>query len=398
MTLALGQSTVAELGETGDPTHLVPGKPEAIDENSRVLRARAGSAGEAADGLKSIDTGAWQGSAADAFGDKFSYEPAKWYAAADALQAAAGALSDYAETLRWGQAQAVEAVALWNQGQAATQQAKTTHEIAVAQATVNNQPAPAFVDPGEENRQAARDLFNRARAQVADVGNVTAETLREKMQYAPQESSWLDDVGNFLHDVGAHIVNDVASFGNALLHHPDEVVKAIGGLGLTTISAAGFGAGAALDATGVGVIPGVALQGASVVGMAGGLEVTTAAMASIIQHASGDDHVEPIQPSNSGGDSTPLEPTRPPGAQEGWSSRPANNGKGTVWQRPGADGNADQVRIMDPGADPRYPDGYVRFYNQYGQAVGLDGKPASIPESHIPRNPDGTYPLPKGWQ
>ncbi|HKS43682.1 MAG TPA: hypothetical protein VJT49_00945 [Amycolatopsis sp.] len=80
----LGPSTMAELGETQDPQALVPGKPEAIEENARILRTRAGRAGDAADGLRAIDTGgAWQGPAARAFHDKFSYEPSKWFAAAD---------------------------------------------------------------------------------------------------------------------------------------------------------------------------------------------------------------------------------------------------------------------------------------------------------------------------
>ena len=390
---------MAELGETEDPQALVPGKPEAIEENARVLRARAGESGETAEGLREIDTGeAWQGPAAQTFRDKFSYEPGKWFAAADALQAAAGALDDYASTLRWAQAQATEAIALWNQGQNATQRAKAAHEAAAAQATAQNQPVPAFTDPGEASRQAARDTLNRARTQLTEAGDTTAATLRDKMQYAPQNSSWLDDVGNFFADVGAHIVNDVASFGNALLNHPGEVAQALGGLGLTVASSAGEGLGTVLDATGIGAIGGVPLQAVSATGIATGATLTGTAMASIIQHSAGDDHVEPIQTNqNSGTSSPPPEPAPPSGAKPGWSSRPANNGKGTVWQKPGARRNAESVRIMDPGADPRYPNGYVRFYNDQNQPIRLDGKPGADPDTHIPINPDGTYPLPEGW-
>jgi hypothetical protein len=50
---------------------------------------------------------------------------------------------------------------------------------------------------------------------------------------------------------------------------------------------------------------------------------------------------------------------------------------------------------MEPTA--QYPNGYVRFYNDYGQPIGLNGKPGSPLATHISRNPDGTYPLPKGW-
>lgn len=86
---------------------------------------------------------------------------------------------------------------------------------------------------------------------------------------------------------------------------------------------------------------------------------------------------------------------RPAGVGDDWVGRVADNGKGTVWQRPGAVGNRDMIRVMDPTS--RYSDGYVRFYNQGGQPIGLDGKPGPNAHTHIPMNPDGTYPLPAGW-
>ncbi|WP_417556219.1 RHS repeat-associated core domain-containing protein [Microbacterium sp.] len=84
-----------------------------------------------------------------------------------------------------------------------------------------------------------------------------------------------------------------------------------------------------------------------------------------------------------------------PGVPKEWSQRTADNGKGTVWQKPGSEGNADSVRVMEPTT--RYPDGYVRFYNKYGQPVGPNGKPGPPSETHIPRFPDGSYPVPEGW-
>lgn len=85
----------------------------------------------------------------------------------------------------------------------------------------------------------------------------------------------------------------------------------------------------------------------------------------------------------------------PGGVKAGWQSRVADNGKGTVWQAPGSSGNANMLRVME--STERYPNCYVRFYNDRGQPIGLNGKPGPRPDTHLPRNPDGPYPLPEGW-
>lgn len=78
----------------------------------------------------------------------------------------------------------------------------------------------------------------------------------------------------------------------------------------------------------------------------------------------------------------------------GWG-RTADNGKGWVWQRPGAPGNADMMRVMDPTS--QYPNGYVRFDNKHGQPIGRDGKPGPNSQTHISRGSDGSWDTPDGW-
>jgi hypothetical protein len=77
---------------------------------------------------------------------------------------------------------------------------------------------------------------------------------------------------------------------------------------------------------------------------------------------------------------------------EGWVGRTADSGKGIVYQRPGATGNADMIRIMDP--TKQYPNGYVRYYNQHGQPLDVFGKPGSQATTHIPLDHVGSI---KGW-
>jgi hypothetical protein len=285
---------MTELGQTRDPVQLVPGDPAAVGANAQLLQARAGHAEQAGEGLVDIDTGAWTGAAADAFRDKFSYEPNKWYAAANALATAADALTTYAHTLQWGQAQAAEAIRLWDAAEAASSQARQAYEQAAAQATPG-QALPPFTDPGDAGRQSAQDTLRIARDQVARAGDAAARFLAQEADAAPEKSSWLDKVGDFAKDVGADVVNGLASFGNAMLHHPGETAAMVGGIALAGISAGGEGLGLALDATGVGAVAGVPLNVVSAAGVATGVGIAGAAATSLMQNAAGEDAVSPAR-------------------------------------------------------------------------------------------------------
>ena len=70
----------------------------------------------------------------------------------------------------------------------------------------------------------------------------------------------------------------------------------------------------------------------------------------------------------------------------------ADNGKGLVFQRGGATGNADMIRIMEPTA--KYQNGYVRVYNSHAQPVDVFGKPGPGSATHISQDYMGQWP---GW-
>jgi hypothetical protein len=130
---------------------------------------------------------------------------------------------------------------------------------------------------------------------LTEAGDIAAGILRGEAGAAPGGSDWLDDLGNTLSAVGAHVVNGLASFGNAMLHHPGEVLAAAAGVGLVAVSAAGEVAGLALDTTGVGAVAGVPLNAVSAAGIATGVGIMGAAVASIASHAAGGDHVFPVK-------------------------------------------------------------------------------------------------------
>ncbi len=186
----------ADLGQTTDPRALVPGAPETIERNAAALGRFGLRAGAVGDDLGKVDVASWAGEAYDRFFGRLAEQPPKWRNAGDALGSSSSHLTGYAETLRWAQSQAREAVALWERGDAATTAARAEHGRAVAAATAaagGGGPVPVvepFADPGEELRREARELLDRARRQLSDAGDTAAGALRGLMgMLTPSNSS-----------------------------------------------------------------------------------------------------------------------------------------------------------------------------------------------------------------
>ncbi|WP_146073748.1 putative T7SS-secreted protein [Amycolatopsis sp. CA-126428] len=196
---------MTELGQSGNPWDLIPGSPDAILRNQGFLKELEDSLEYVNINLKSINTGSWQGLAANAFHESFADEPPKWAKAADAFHAAQKALDDYRETLIWGQSQARDAIALWDQGENDSRKAAANRSI-TASYPGYFPSAEDLADDGEELRQAARDKLNAARAQCLERAQRSAAILRDMTSVAPIKQEWHEPQPAF----GDFLANDIA--------------------------------------------------------------------------------------------------------------------------------------------------------------------------------------------
>jgi len=167
----------AALGQTSDPRALVPGMPEAIEADAGALTAHAGRADQVGRGLKRVDVGGWQGAAGQGFAAAFSREPVKWVKLADSIDMVTGAMTSYAQTLRWAQGQAGGAVQLWERGVRASAEARAQYQAAASAASAANTAIDPFTDPGEQYRGQAQELLDRAREQLRQAGDQAARLI-----------------------------------------------------------------------------------------------------------------------------------------------------------------------------------------------------------------------------
>lgn len=262
MSWSPGQPVQLELGQTTEATLLVQGRPDAIAQNAVAIRSRGEAMAQAGDALKDIDSGAWVGDAGEAFREKFSYEPGRWHDAAEAFEATAQALDNYASMLRWAQDEAVEAIELWEKAQQETQRAVTAHNAAVDAANAQNQANAAagnsnmvqvapFSDPGEGGREAAREVLEHARLELALELVRVVSVLQNRADEAPEQSMWADigdafgaafdfvvDFGQGLWDVASGTAEFLWAISpHHLITDPEGYVKTWEALGQTMVSA-----------------------------------------------------------------------------------------------------------------------------------------------------------------
>ncbi|MGW0577206.1 putative T7SS-secreted protein [Streptomyces sp. NPDC002920] len=196
-----------QLGQTEEANELVHGNPGKIRESAKHLKDFNSAFDKVGAGMKAVDSAGWKGAGGDAFREKFGVHPTKWLHAADACETAAGALESYADTVKWAQQQAQEAVELYKRGKKASVDAVDAYNKKVdaynakikADQDPGPQPAP-FHDPGIDDIRAAREKLAQARKQRNSAATDVQTKVKAALAHAPAEPPPLDRLGNDLVD------------------------------------------------------------------------------------------------------------------------------------------------------------------------------------------------------
>ncbi|MFC5136960.1 WXG100 family type VII secretion target [Actinomycetospora rhizophila] len=189
-----------ELGESADPTALVPGDPHGVRAAQSAMARLGAALIGAGDGLRRVDTGEWQGEAAESFRRVFEPVPTHWSGSGEAFLRAAEAIGDYVEVLEWARAEAEAAVREWAGAQALSAQPR----------------APDQPDPGEPGRAAAAERLRAARTAVAEAGDRAAPIVGRARDLAPPAPSVAQQVGGFLGDFVGGVWSELSSTGQFL--------------------------------------------------------------------------------------------------------------------------------------------------------------------------------------
>ncbi|MGW7008144.1 putative T7SS-secreted protein [Streptomyces sp. NPDC054933] len=188
----------SELGLSDKATDLIHGDPHAIEGAAKHLSRLGGSFHEVAKGMRGVDTGHWRGEAADAFHKRFTPHPAKWTTAGDACEKAASALDGFAQTVRWAQKKAAEAIHEYAQGQEISDRDRAAYNKAVDAynsaahkwAEAQSGPAPVapkpFDDTGATKMALAEADLHDARVQRDKEADHAQRLIKAAIAHAPK--------------------------------------------------------------------------------------------------------------------------------------------------------------------------------------------------------------------
>ncbi|MFI2352361.1 putative T7SS-secreted protein [Streptomyces sp. NPDC019443] len=221
-----------QLGQTEQANELVHGKPDKIRESAKHLKDFHTAFDRVGQGMKKLDSSHWKGASADAFREKFAMHPADWLHAADACESAGKALDTYADTVKWAQDKAQEAIDLYKKGKDASDKAVEAYNKRVDEYNAKGRagqeqgPRPEpFSDPGKAQRDRAQEILNEARRQRNEAADTAKKTIDTAMAHAPKEPPPLDraaalaiDGYGALNVEAAHVVGGVVKGTAGLLN------------------------------------------------------------------------------------------------------------------------------------------------------------------------------------
>ncbi|MFJ2163291.1 MULTISPECIES: putative T7SS-secreted protein [unclassified Streptomyces] len=183
-----------QLGQTDQANELVHGNESNIRATAKHLTDFGTAFDKVGGGMRGLDSAQWKGEAADTFREKFAMHPPKWLHAADACDAAGKALESYADTVKWAQGQAQQAIDLYKRGKKASEQAVESYNKKVdaynAAIKADKDPGPPlerFADPGRSDIARAREILAEARRQRNEAGGAAAGKVTAALEYAPAE-------------------------------------------------------------------------------------------------------------------------------------------------------------------------------------------------------------------
>nr|WP_243792770.1 hypothetical protein [Saccharopolyspora gloriosae] len=215
-----------QLGDTDDPTELVPGDVAGTGDKANTFR-------RIADGLGAVQRfdseHAWTGPAADAYRKTVRDEQQRWDVAAAAFEKVATALTDHGNALRSAQNEAARAIELHRQGEQESSRAEKSHAAKVESAGPADQIAP-FQDPGAAKRAEAQAILEQARAEFRSTSSATATALQQAGESAP-DPSFMERMGDALRGTAGTWVEGYKSFTGGAL-------GAVGEMGMGLLGAA----------------------------------------------------------------------------------------------------------------------------------------------------------------
>ncbi|WP_314174313.1 putative T7SS-secreted protein [Streptomyces winkii] len=182
-----------QLGETEDPKEIIHGDVEKLTERAEHLRDFFKAFDKLGSGLKRLDVHGWEGEAGEAFRTEFEPQPKFWVQAADACEAAAKQIVQYASTVQWAQGEAKEAIALYKKSKADSDKAVDDYNAKADAWNRKNESGqdpgpkpPPFQDPGKAGLARAQHMVTEARSQRDDAARRATDAVRGLVQQAPE--------------------------------------------------------------------------------------------------------------------------------------------------------------------------------------------------------------------